>query len=53
LNKNYTALVDSLGMTNEHAVQLARNSFAASFISDEAKAGFNRQIDDYLNAHRL
>jgi adenosine deaminase len=53
LNKNYTALVDSLGMTNEQAVQLARNSFAASFVSDEVKAGFNRRIDDYLNAHRL
>lgn len=48
LNKNYTALVDSLGMTKAQAVQLARNSFAASFLSDEQKAAFNRQIDRYI-----
>ncbi|CAH0992003.1 Adenine deaminase [Sinobacterium norvegicum] len=53
LNKNYTALVDSLDMTSEQAVQLARNSFAASFVSDDIKADFNRRMDDYLTAHKL
>lgn len=37
LNDNFFALADALGLTRRQALQLAHNSFTASFISDEEK----------------
>ncbi|ROS01859.1 adenosine deaminase [Sinobacterium caligoides] len=48
LNKNYDALVEHLNMTQEQAVQLARNSFTASFLSEQQKILFNQKINNYL-----
>ena len=51
LNDNYFALSEAFPMTRAQALQLAHNSFTASFISDEAKAGFIKQLADYAQAH--
>jgi adenosine deaminase len=40
LNDNFNALATSLSMTETQAVQLARNSFEASFLDDEKKQEF-------------
>jgi adenosine deaminase len=42
LNDNFNALATSLSMTETQAIQLARNSFEASFLDDEKK-------QEYLN----
>jgi adenosine deaminase len=51
LNDNYFALAEAFPLTRAQALQLAHNSFTSSFISDEDKAGFVRQLADYANAH--
>jgi adenosine deaminase len=48
---NYVAAQDALGLTRADLVTLARNSFAASFLSDEDKAAWNAKIDAYIAAH--
>lgn len=40
LNDNFNALATSLSMTESQAIQLARNSFEASFLGDEKKQEF-------------
>lgn len=45
LNDNYLALADALSMTEAQAVQLARNSFEASFLSDSEKQKFLAALD--------
>ncbi|WP_432696150.1 adenosine deaminase [Marinobacterium sp. YM272] len=42
---NYLAVRDALGMTKAQAIQLARNSFTASFLSEEEKAGHLATLD--------
>lgn len=44
---NYLALIDAAELTREEVVQLARNSFEASWISDEQRAEYLREIDAY------
>ena len=48
MNDNFVALFESLPLTREHAQRLARNSFAAAFLDEEAKAGYLRLVDDYF-----
>ncbi|MBL4682679.1 MAG: adenosine deaminase [Pseudomonadales bacterium] len=45
LNENYLALAKALSMTESQAVQLARNSFEASFLDDTRKQLFLSKID--------
>jgi len=45
LNENYLALADALSMTEAQAVQLARNSFEASFLDNNTKQKFLSEID--------
>jgi adenosine deaminase len=44
LNDNFNALATSLSMTESQAVQLARNSFEASFLDDEKKQEFLKLV---------
>ena len=40
MNENFTQTFAATGMTAQHAYTLARNSFEATFISTQAKAGY-------------
>ncbi|MDF7663633.1 adenosine deaminase [Bifidobacterium sp. ESL0763] len=51
VNDNYRALAKEYKLTREQVVQLARNSFEASWISDEKKALYQAQIDAYVAKH--
>jgi adenosine deaminase len=48
LNDNYLALHRGLGVTADELVQLARNSFEASFLSTADKARWQSVIDEYV-----
>ncbi|MDF7664864.1 adenosine deaminase [Bifidobacterium sp. ESL0745] len=48
ISDNYYALADQFGLSRDQVVQLARNSFEASWISDEKKALYLAQLDDYV-----
>jgi adenosine deaminase len=45
INDNFVQLADAVGLTPAHAYQLARNSFEASFASDERKREYIGQLD--------
>ncbi len=45
INQNFTQTFDALQLNAEHAYQLARNSFEASFATSEAKRGWIEQLD--------
>lgn len=47
INANYDALVDAVGLTREQLIRLAKNSFTGSFLSDNEKAAYLQEIDDY------
>ena len=46
VNENYFAVADGLHLTKEEIVQLARNSFEASFITDGEKKRFLKKIEE-------
>lgn len=50
VNANYKALADHAGLTREQIVQIARNSFAGSFLSDPDKAARLAEIDAWYDA---
>ncbi|MBC7437210.1 MAG: adenosine deaminase, partial [Bdellovibrionales bacterium] len=45
MNENFLQTFAATGLTGQQAYQLARNSFEASFISDEAKRSYIAQLD--------
>ncbi|KCZ83578.1 adenosine deaminase [Hyphomonas adhaerens MHS-3] len=45
IGKNYEAIQKALDLTDEQLVQLARNSFTASFLPDDEKARLIREVD--------
>ena len=47
LNDNYFALAEAFPMPRAQALQLAHNSFTASFISDKEKQGFIDELEAY------
>ncbi|WP_221795190.1 adenosine deaminase [Oceanobacter mangrovi] len=47
MNENFESLADALALTKEQALQLVANSFKASFLSDEAKAAYLSQLQDF------
>ena len=51
LNDNFFALADAFPMTRAQALQLAHNSFTASFISDAEKTHFINRLRDYAVTH--
>ena len=48
VNENYRQLAEAVGLTREHIVQMARNSFEGSFLPDETKAGYLAELDAYV-----
>ena len=49
LNDNYNAVASGLGLTRAELVQLAKNSFLGSFLSDADKAKHVKAVDDYAS----
>ena len=49
LNANFAALLTDLRMDQHQAVQLARNSFDASFVEKKKKKRMNDRLNDYLD----
>ena len=49
MNENFTALADELALSKQQAVQMARNSFVASFLPEESKQAFVRQLERYAD----
>ncbi|MDM8086403.1 adenosine deaminase [Cellulomonas cellasea] len=45
---NYDALVAKAGLSLDDVVRLAKNSFEASWLDDDAKAGYLAEIDAYV-----
>ncbi len=50
INANYRAVQEALALTKEEVVHIARNSFAASFISPGEVARFLAKVDEYVAA---
>ncbi len=49
VNDNYRAVQQALGLSDAVLAEIARNSFAASFLDDEAKAARIAEVDAYVN----
>ena len=47
MNENFIAMEAELGLSREQALQLARNSFAASFLSEDRIARYIEQVNQY------
>jgi adenosine deaminase len=45
INENFTQTFAALGMTAQHAYQLARNSFDASFIDASLRSQYVQRLD--------
>jgi adenine deaminase len=45
LNQNFVQMFEALPLGREHAYQLARNSFAASFIDDTTRSNYLAEVD--------
>lgn len=48
MNANYVAAFDTLPLDASHAKQLARNSFAASFLEPEQKRGYLAEVEKFF-----
>jgi adenosine deaminase len=48
INDNYISVAHALNLSKEQIVQLAKNSFYASFLSEEEKLHFIQQVDQYV-----
>jgi adenine deaminase len=48
MNDNLVAAFEALPLTKEHAHRLARNSFAASFLAQEAKESYLREVEAFF-----
>jgi adenosine deaminase len=50
VGENFAAVRSALALSNGDLIQLARNSFEASFLDDAAKADYLAEIDAYVTA---
>jgi adenosine deaminase len=50
INENFTQTFSALGMTSQHAYQLARNSFDASFIDAKLRSQYVQRLDAVFEA---
>ncbi len=48
INENYLAVQQALHLSREEIYSLAKNSFLASFISDDEKEAFLKKLDDFV-----
>ncbi len=51
MNQNFVATVNALDLTAAEAKQLAANSFEASFITPEQRAGYMARLEHYSQAN--
>lgn len=51
ISDNYYALAKNFDLNKDQIVQLAKNSFETSWISNEQKALYLKQIDDYVRVN--
>jgi adenosine deaminase len=51
MNENYLAVARSLSLTKEQIIQLAKNSFTASFLDEKEKMRLIEEVDQYSNLH--
>ena len=51
ISDNYYALAKNFDLNKNQIVQLAKNSFETSWISNEQKALYLKQIDDYVRVN--
>ena len=51
IGDNYYALADQFALTKAQVVQLARNSFETSWISENQKRLYLAELDAYVAAH--
>ncbi len=49
INDNYSAVTHALDLSNEDIYQIAKNSFAASFLTDSEKKLLLRKVDEYYS----
>ena len=52
MNDNFIETARALDLTKAEIYMLAKNSFIASFLKEEAKAAYILQIDEYYNSHK-
>jgi adenosine deaminase len=50
INENFTQTFAALGMTSQHAYQLARNSFDASFVDVSLRDQYVQRLDGFFEA---
>ncbi len=48
INDNFIATAEAVGLEHEHIITLVKNSFAASFISNEEKAKNLQLVDEFV-----
>jgi len=51
VNENYLAIQQALELTGEDIIQLAKNSFEASFLDETDKKKYISQIDKFVNSY--
>lgn len=52
LNENYLALAKALNLTKEEIVQLTKNAFSASFLSEQEKLEQLEKVDQYTHQQK-
>jgi len=53
INENYQAVAHALNLTHDQIIQLAKNSFAASFLSEDEKLRLIEKVDRYCLAFNI
>jgi len=53
INENYQSVAHSLNLTHDQIIQLAKNSFTASFLSEDEKLGLIEKVDRYCLAFNI
>ena len=48
INDNFIATAEAVGLEREHIITLVKNSFAASFISEEEKSKYLSLVDEFV-----
>ncbi|QQE11759.1 adenosine deaminase [Planctomycetota bacterium] len=51
MNRNFTDLIEPIGLTEDDIIRLAKNSFETSFLPVNKIAAYCGMIDDYVNVH--
>ena len=53
MNDNYFSVADALSLSKENLVQLAKNGFTASFLSEPEKQTHLDELDDYITLKNI